>query len=607
MNQIKTLLDELNARLLTAHNAYEDLFWTSYMGDHSVDEEFVRAEAAVTAFRTDQNLSARVNDALASADGEPRERLLQWQRFFSCYQVPQEFLPLRTKIAEIETEVAKARTSRKEGYVDPATGSFVAASSGKMRMIVATHDDEAVRKACWEALEKSAVLDVAALVELVALRNEYARALGYEDFYAYKLHISEDMTKDELFTLCDEIYEHTKYGFENVREMEKARPGLRKPWNYNYMLAGDLTKRKDQYLQFSDALLRWGRSFVGLGIDYQGAILRLDLLDRKGKFNNGFCHWPRLVHFKDGKRIPGECNFTSKAVSNQIGAGASAIHTLFHEGGHAAHFTNVETTETCMNHEYAPQSVAWAETQSMFLDTMQGSVEWMMRYAKNADGTSYPFEDYEEAVRRLNPIKPLGFMQFLRVVNFERELYTTPDLTVEKTLEIARCAYRKHFDHEVDSYELLRVPYIYAYESSAYCHGYGLAILTLTQWREYLYTKYGYIVDNPAVGREMREVWKLGASKTFAEFVEMATGGKLSADAYITEITSTVDETLALARKRIARLSTVPEHTGPINLNATIRMASGKDLIADNSRGFEEMDRVYREWLLGQEQNAKAG
>lgn len=594
----QALLKELNERLLVVHTTFENLFWTSHMGDHSVDEDFLKAEAAVTEFRADSDLNDRVNEALLTATGELREKLLQWQKYFSCYQVPKEFLPLRTKIAELETTVAKARAERNEGYIDPVTREFVKASSGKMQMMMRTHDDEATRKSCWEALERLAVQNVAALVELVGLCNEYARALGYEDFYAYKLHVCEGMTKDELFALCDDIYDRTKYGFANVREMEKTRPGLRLPWNYGYMLAGDLTKKKDPYLQFSDALLRWGRSFAALGIDYQGATLQLDLLDREGKYNNGFCHWPELVHWKNGERIPGKCNFTCNAVPGQIGSGALAIETLFHEGGHAAHLTNVETTEVCMNQEYAPMSVAWAETHSQFLDTMQSSIEWLTRYAKNSEGVAYPFENYEEAVRRLSPIEPLDFMHILRVVNLERELYTTPELTEEKVLEIARRMHRKHYDMEVDSYSLLLVPHIYSWESSCYYHGYGLAMLTLTQWREYFYTKYGYIVDNPEVAREMREVWKLGASKTFAEFVILATGKKLSADAYLQEITSSVDETLARARDRIERLKHVPEHKGSVNLNAIIRMVSGKEIVADNTHSFEEMAETYRKWVI---------
>jgi Zn-dependent oligopeptidase len=533
-----------------------------------------------------------------------KEKLGQWKKFFSCYQVPPQFLALRAKVAKLEKEVARARASRLEGYTDPASGAFVKASSGKMAMMISTHDDETIRKACWEAKEVLAVQNVAALVELVNLRNEYARALGYEDFYAYKLHIGEGMTKAELFALCDEIYERTKYGFQNVREMEKTRPGFRKPWNFAYMLGNDLIKKKDPYIQFTEAVPRWGRSFAALGVNFQGATLRLDLLDREGKHNNGFCHWPRIVHFKNGVRIPGECNFTSNAVSGQVGAGAHGATTLNHEGGHAAHLTNTEMTETCMNIEYAPSSVAWAETQSMFMDTMGNSVEWLMRYAQNAAGQAYPFELYEESVRRYHPIEPLDFMSMLSIMNLERELYTTSGLSEEKTLEIAKRMHQKYYDREVDSFALLGVPHLYSWESACYCHGYGLATLALNQWREYFYKKYGYIVDNPAVGFEMREVWKLGGSRSFSEFVVLATGEKLSAEPYLKVITSTVEDTLALARERIAKLETVPERTDPVDLNAKIFMMDGKNSIADNSRSFEHMVDVYREWVRSKEKAA---
>ena len=123
----------------------------------------------------------------------------------------------------------------------------------------------------------------------------------------------------------------------------------------------------------------------------------------------------------------------------------------------------------------------------------------------------------------------------------------------------------------------------------------------MNQWREYFYKKHGYIVDNPAVGVEMRQVWKLGGSKSFSEFVVLATGEKLSAEPYLKEITSTVDDTLARARERIAKLESVPERTGPVDLNAKIFMMDGKDLIADNSRSFEHMVDVYREWVQSTE------
>ena len=45
---------------------------------------------------------------------------------------------------------------------------------------------------------------------------------------------------------------------------------------------------------------------------------------------------------------------------------------------------NTDMKDVCLNHEYAPMSTAWAETQSMFLDNVYSSIEWRMRYAKHS-------------------------------------------------------------------------------------------------------------------------------------------------------------------------------------------------------------------------------
>jgi oligoendopeptidase F len=601
MTGYRDFLDELNAQMLAVHTRYEDLWWESKMGDHSRDAEVVSAQGAVDQFRSNRDLSARVKSALSDAQGQEKEDLLQWQKFFACYQVPPELLSLREQITRLETEVEKKKSERKEGYIDPGSGDFVEASSSQMRLMMSVNTDETIRKACFDALEQLATECVSELVELVNLRNEFARGCGYTDFYAYKLEIGEGMTRDELQALYSEIYASTRYAFKNVRAMERDLPGLRNPWNYAYMLTGDFTARSDPFLQFSEALMNWGTSFAALGIQFGGATLKLDLLDRKGKYNNGFCHWPKLVHFNGDTRIPGRTHFTCNLVPGQVGAGERSLKTLFHEGGHAAHLTNVETRAVCMNHEYPPLSAAWAEVQSMFLDTLQGGIEWLTRYAKDNAGNRYPFALFEEEVKKLHPTRPLSFMRFLMVPDFELELYSTKDLNEAKVFEIARRVYTKHTDMEVDSLRLLTVPHIYSWESACYYHSYGLALLALHQWRDYFYRKYGYIVDNPAVGKDMRDVWKLGASKTFAEFVELATGAQLSSDAYLSVITQPIDSTLALARERIARLEQVPMHQGPVFLDATIAMVDGKEVIADNSDGFEEMVRVYREWVLGKE------
>lgn len=603
--EISNFLNTVNRDYARLHTNYEEFFWTSYMGDHSVDSKLDSAKQKRDAFRSNKKLLKVVDEYLPRASNELKERLFLWSKFFNAYQTPEFLATLKSKIDSLETNIHKKLAKRKEGYVHPKTKKFVKASANEMGQIIRSHPEESVRKACFNAREALALSCVDEYIELISLRNEYATALGYDDFYSYKAHIEEGMSKKEIFSIFTEIYNKTKKAFSNFKTLQKQYPGIDKPWNRSFLLSGDFTKEEDPYFQFEDALMYWGKSFSALGIDYADGELRLDLLDRDGKYSNGFCHWPTLVRYVGARKVPGSSNFTCNVVPGQIGSGSVGLNTLFHEGGHAAHLLNSTQKDVCVNHEYPPQSTAWAETQSMFLDTISGSIEWKIRHAKNKDGDAYPFDIYKRTVDKLHPLRPLSIMGITMVMAFEKDVYEEKRLTKAKLLKIAKENYKKYAYSTIDSISLLNIPHIYSWESACAYHGYGLAEIALTQWRSYFYRKYGYVVDNPNVGREMKKVWKFAGSKTFPELVKIATGKKLSSSDYIKEVTISKSKILARAQKRVEKMETVPRYKKQINLNATIRMVNGKREISNNKKGFEKMTSSYSSWFKKQKEKRK--
>ncbi len=606
MSKAQKVLQEFNQTYEELHQKFEEAFWDFQMGDHAKGEEMNLAEKDRNFFRSNPDNLVKIAALFADTETLPkdRERLKIWQNFFALYQTPPQLIPIKDKIAKLESDISQKLSTRKEGYKDPKTGEFITASKLKMRMLMRTSPDEDLRKACFDALEELNGQLVKEYIEIVSLRNEYARALGFEDFYAYRLNICEGMTKKQVFDLFDEIYKGTMGTFNDIRELEKSRPRLRKPWNFGFMMAGEFTHEEDPYYNFDKALTLWGRSFSALGIDYKGGALQLDLLDRKGKYNNGFCHYCKTVNFNTGKRDPGASNFTCNVVYGQIGTGFQGMDTLFHEGGHAADRLNAEQSEVCLNTEWPPASIAWAETHSQFLDEMFSSIEWRVRYAKNEKGDPYPWDLFERKLRKLRILAPLGLHHIMFVSEFEKIIYESKNLTAEEIIEVAKSMHRKYFDFSEDSLSALSVPHIYSWDSSAYYHAYGLAILALQQWRKYFYDKYGYIVDNPEVGREMTAVWELASSKNFAEFVKLATGEDLSPKAFLEDANMSIENYLETTRKRIDKLSSVPEYNKPVQLNAQIKMVHGKELIADNSLSFEDMAQRYKDWLHKQQRDS---
>merc|ERR1712097_191796 len=177
--------------------------------------------------------------------------------------------------------------------------------------------------------------------------------------------------------------------------------------------------RSDPYFPFEKSVEQWGRSFAALGISYAGASMNLDLLDRKGKYSNGFCHWPQPAWVKpDGSWQPTVAHFTSLADPGAVGSGLTGLTTLMHEAGHAAHFANIAMPSPLFSQERAPTSVAYAELQSMFLDSLVGDAAWRCKYAVSREGAALPWalvaEDvtakhpYEVFALRLPPPPPLA-------------------------------------------------------------------------------------------------------------------------------------------------------------------------------------------------------
>jgi len=149
------------------------------------------------------------------------------------------------------------------------------------------------------------------------------------------------MSKAQLFEILDGLERRTLPIMEQARARLAREKGSRAldPWNQSQALAGDATRALDRFFPFENAVDVWARSFAALGLTYSGGEMVLDLCDRPAKYSNGFCAWPQPSYRRaDGAFVPARANFTSLATPSAVGSGLTALTTLLHEGGHAAHF-----------------------------------------------------------------------------------------------------------------------------------------------------------------------------------------------------------------------------------------------------------------------------
>ncbi len=285
-------------------------------------------------------------------------------------------------------------------------------------------------------------------------------------------------------------------------------------------------------MPFGLALRRWIHSFRRLGIQFRGATMQLDLLERPGKHQNGFCHGPVPSWIaEDGQWVPAAINFTAEAKPDQTGSGLRAINTLFHEGGHAAHFANVVQNSPCFSQEYAPTSMAYAETQSMFCDSLVSDADWLMRYATTADGRAIPPALIMERIASSQPMRAFDARSIAVVPYFESALYqmSDDDLTPDAVLRLARETERRVLGVESPR-PLLAIPHLLNQESAASYQGYLLALMAVSQTRAHFLGELGYLTDNPAIGPALAaHYWEPGNSVDHNSMLRSLTGDGFSA------------------------------------------------------------------------------
>ncbi len=606
--ETRAFFDGLNRDYLAVHRRKEELFWAFRMGTSDEGEEdYAAAEKAWKAFVSDPARLAAVRGRLAGieaalppgageapgqAAGEAAELLRGlrgWKALFEANIVEGEAgRAAMERIVALEAELfAKRRKLVLTQLVAP--GREAEATLGSLATNLAANPDETARRSSLASLRGLEGWVLAnGFLDIVRARNELARSQGRSDYFDYKVRKSEAMSSAQLFAVLDDFElgtrEANRRGLDELAAAE-GRSAL-EPENLLYAMSGEVLREMDPYFPFAAALERWVLSFRRLGIGFRGASLQLDLLERRGKYQNGFCHGPIPAFLDRGAWVPAAVNFTSEGRPGQVGAGYRALGTLFHEGGHAAHFANVAGNSPCFSQEFPPTSAAYAETQSMFCDSLLEDADWLSRYARSESGEAMPPELIRRRVERAQPYRAFEERRILVVPYFERALYALPEAELEpaRVLELARETERRVLGAESPR-PLLAIPHLLDQESAASYHGYLLAHMAVAQTRAWFLGKFGYIADNPAVGPLLAEkYWAPGNSLSHDQSLRALTGEGFSARHLAADCARSAAEAWAEAEASMeaARTRAYPEDY-PADLDASIRVVDGRELLADNS------------------------
>lgn len=354
-------------------------------------------------------------------------------------------------------------------------------SSNEVYQVLRESTDNGYRKDVWGASKGvgSVVLDD--IMELVGLRNESARRLGYENYYVMSLELSEQ-SEEELVRIFEELDALTREPYLELKsELDgelAARygiePGEIRPWHYHdpffqeAPVMGELDL--DRYYKDKDPVEIAKAFYTSIGMDVEDILSASDLYEREGKNPHAFC--------TDIDR-EGDIRILANMKDDNYW-----METILHELGHGVYDKYVDRSLPYILRMYP--HLCLTEASAMYFGRLSQDPVWM----KHALGLEEKdVEELSVAVRRSLRMKQLVFARWCQTMfHFERSLYRDPgqDLNrlwwdiVERYQFITRPEGRDEPDWASKIHIVI---------SPVYYHNYMLGELVASQLQHHVVTK----------------------------------------------------------------------------------------------------------------------
>lgn len=257
------------------------------------------------------------------------------------------------------------------------------------------------------------------IIQMVKMRNEFARDFGYTDYYQLALE-TKDQTPEEIKTLMDNIELKTHDQFFEAKSMidkvlaKRYHTGISELRFYHYnderssYLPRKFSDRMDSLYKRSDPIQLASEFFSGINLPVQDVIEKSDLKYRKGKSAGTNIY---NVDFKNDLRL-------LATITNNM----DGMRKIMHLCGHASHYKNISDDIPYLLKD--PNAVV-AEGVSSFFENMTTNNRWLKT---EFDIDSIHNREYQLLCMHLMQVDRLFRMRRLLVKSiFEREIYRNPD------------------------------------------------------------------------------------------------------------------------------------------------------------------------------------
>jgi len=410
-----TLRDEYVAKFRPLFEKSARAWWdANTTGDKAAFDRKTEAERAIVDLHSDKAVFAKIK---ALKDGGPikdarmaRELDVMYRSFLPGQADPE----LLKKIVALESEVEEI-FNKHRGLVD---GKEVTENDIR-QTLSETKDTKAAEKA-WKAYMEVGINVAPKLKEVVGLRNDLAKKMGFANYFAMKLTLQE-INEKELITLFDELDNLTREPFaalkKDIDSLQAAKFGVKieelRPWNFGDLFFQEAPALEavnlDDLYKDKDLVALAKRYYESLGMQVDDILARSDLLEKPGKSPHAFS-----TNLNRGDDIRVLCNLKPNVYW---------ADTMIHELGHAVYDKYIGKDVPFLLHE--PSHSITTEGYAMMVGAIVKNEDWLRRGLELPEAQAAPLS---QAARRSLRAEKLIFSRWSQVMTrFEQGMYTNPD------------------------------------------------------------------------------------------------------------------------------------------------------------------------------------
>lgn len=501
---------------------YEEMainYWMSATtGEQEWNKKTEEAELALRKYLSQPELFAKVKQYLAEGNLAPLDKRELDSLYLNLLdnQLPADLL---AEMVKLSTELNSIFNTYR------AKLDEVEVSENEVRDILVSSNDLDKRERAWHASKTIGNEVVGKLLQLVKMRNEAARSLGYDNYHAMAFE-TQELDRDFVFSTFQKLKELSDEPFRQLkRELDKElaeRFGIAvadlRPWHYADPFFQEAPPSKnldlEPFYQGKDIEQIMVDTFTSMGMDIKDMLAKSDLYPRDKKNQHAFC---TDIDRKEDVRVL--CNISPSSYW---------METMLHEFGHAVYFKYLDPTLPFILR--SPAHTFTTEAIAMYYGRMGKQALWLEKFLGLDVATVQKLApQLEKALQRQMLISARWIITF---VFFEKELYENPDQDLNQLwwklveeIQFVNPPENRDYPHWAAKIHFTLAP--------VYYQNYLLGELTTSQIHRYIEESISKDPFIPEVGDFLKQFFFMGARYHWNEKLEKSTGEQLNPQHFI--------------------------------------------------------------------------